>query len=127
MFRSRLATLVYVTVGSSTPAIELVDVEARQRNGQPPTSVVVATLKNTGHVHVRTKGQMLVYDKAGTMVRKILVPDVPVLPESEREVMIALADEGQASLPPGEYKVELRIDVGLPELLVGETTVTIGK
>jgi P pilus assembly chaperone PapD len=126
VFQSRIVTLVYATVGAPKPAVELVDVESRQRNGQPPSWAIVATLKNTGRVHVRTKGQMLIYDKAGTMVRRIPVPDVPILPESEREVLIPLAEEGKAALPDGEYRVELRIDVGLAEVLVGETTVTIG-
>ena len=124
-FRSRVATIVYITVGTPKAAIELVDVQPRLLPGQPPS--IIATLKNTGRVHVRTKGQMLVYDKAGTMVRRILVPDVPVLPESEREVLIPLAEEGKAALPDGEYRVEVRIDVGLAELLVGETTVSIGR
>lgn len=125
MFRGRVAAIVYITVGAPKPAIDLVDVQPRLQPGQPPS--IVATLKNTGRVHVRTKGQMLIHDKAGTMVRRMPVPDVPVLPESERDVVIALAEDRQAPLPPGEYRVELRIDVGLPELLVGETMVTIGR
>ncbi len=125
MFKSRVATLVYVTVGAPKPVIDLVDVQPRQNPGQP--AVVVALLKNTSPVHVRTRGQMLIYGTGGTVVRRIAVPDVPVLPESEREVVIAMAQEGQAPLPAGEYRVELRIDVGLPELLVGETMVTIGR
>lgn len=125
MFKSRVVTIAYITVGAPKPAVELVDVQPREQAGKPPS--VVVTLKNTGSVHVRTKGQMLIYDKAGTMVRRIPVPDVPVLPESEREVLIPLAEEGKAALPAGEYRVELRIDVGLAEVLVGETTVTIGS
>ncbi len=125
MFKSRVATLVYVTVGAPRPAIDLEDVQPRVKAPQPP--VIVATLKNTGRVHVRTRGQMLISDPSGNVVRRIAVPDVPLLPESEREVVVALAEEGQAPLPAGEYRVELRIDVGLPALLVGETTVTIGR
>jgi hypothetical protein len=56
----------------------------------------------------------------------VLVPDVPVLPESEREVAITLSPADAAQpLAPGEYRVEVKIDVGVPALLVGETTVTI--
>ncbi len=124
-FRSRVATIVYITVGAPKAAVELVDVEPRLQPGQPPS--IVATLKNTGRVHVRTKGQMLIYDKAGVVVRRLQVPDVPVLPESRREVAVAIGDERQGPLPAGEYRVELRIDVGLAELLVGETTLTIGS
>jgi hypothetical protein len=123
-FQGRVATLLYVTVGEPKPAVELIDLQTRASG---PTPGVVATLRNKGRVHVRTKGQMLVYGKSGAVVRRIVVPDVPVLPESEREVVIRLAEEGQQPLPAGEYRVEIRIDVGLSELLVGETTVTIGK
>jgi hypothetical protein len=123
VFRSRVATIIYVTVGAPRAAIDLVDLQFRQAAGQAPW--VVATLKNTGRVHARTKGQLVVYDRNGSVVRRITVPDVPVLPESEREVAVALAEEGQPMLPPGQYRLEVRIDVGLPEVLVGETTITI--
>jgi hypothetical protein len=39
---------------------------------------------------------------------------------------VPLSDDAQpAPLPPGRYRLELRVDVGLPEVLVGETTITI--
>jgi hypothetical protein len=51
-----------------------------------------------------------------------------VLPGSEREVVVALNDDAQPTpLPPGPYRLEIRVDVGLPEVLVGETTITIGQ
>ena len=125
-FKGRIATVVYVTVGSPKPAVEVVDVQqADPAAGRPPS--VVATLKNTGRIHVRIKGHMLIYNQAGAEVRRIALPDVPLLPESERNLIVPLADSGQEPLAPGEYRVTFRIDVGLPEVLVGETTVTIGK
>ncbi len=126
MFKGRVATVVYVTVGSLKPAVELVDVREVDASSVGPR-VVAATLKNTGRVHVRTKGQMVIYGEAGNVVRRIALPDVPVLPESERDVIVQMGESGQESLPPGQYRVEFRIDVGLPEVLVGETTVTIAK
>jgi hypothetical protein len=54
------------------------------------------------------------------------VPDVPVLPESEREVAIDTVDPDEPRpLPPGEYRVEVRIDAGMPAVLVGETTLKV--
>ena len=50
-----------------------------------------------------------------------------MLPESEREVPISLALNDQPALPPGEYRVEVKIDAGLPALIVGETTVKIAE
>ncbi len=125
MFTTRVATIVYITVGSPKPAVDLVDVQGVEQRGKPPA--VLATLKNTGSVHVRTKGTLTIYDKSGTVLRRIAVPDVPVLPQTERDVAIPTAEDGQAPLPAGDYKVEVRIDIGLPELLVGQTTVTIGR
>jgi P pilus assembly chaperone PapD len=124
-FRSRIATTLYVTIGAPTPAVELLDLQARVQAGQPPA--LVATLKNTGPVHVRTKGQVIVYGQDGQVVRRLALPDVPVLPASEREVVVALGEPDQLTpLPAGRYRMEMRVDVGLPEVLVGETTITIG-
>jgi len=53
------------------------------------------------------------------------VPDVPVLPESEREVAITLNEADKPAVPAGDYRVEVRIDAGMPAVLVGETTVKI--
>jgi len=56
------------------------------------------------------------------------VPDVPLLPESEREVMMVVVDqEKRVALAAGEYRLELRLDVGLPALLVGETTLKVPR
>jgi len=57
----------------------------------------------------------------------VAVPDVPVLPESERDVAITVSDAASPPLANGEYRIELRIDVGLPEVIVGETTLKVVK
>jgi P pilus assembly chaperone PapD len=123
VFRSRVATLLYITVGAPRSTFELIDLAGRIVAGQPPQ--VIATLKNTGRAHVRTKGTMAIHDAGGRLVRQIEVPNVPILPNSEREVAIATGLENQAPLPGGEYRVEVRIDVGMAAVLVGETTITI--
>jgi len=66
-FRGRVATLLYATVGSPPPMVDLTDLQPRMVKGQPPA--VVASLANTGRVHVRTKGTLLIYDQTGKMVR----------------------------------------------------------
>jgi hypothetical protein len=124
VFRGRVATLLYATVGKPIPAVELTDLQVRSPAGRAPE--VVATLKSTGRAYVRTKGSLTIIDAAsGLAVRQLVVPNVPVLPESEREVSVAIADEKQPPLPPGRYRVEIKIDIGMPALLVGETTVDI--
>jgi P pilus assembly chaperone PapD len=124
-FRSRVATTVYVAVGQPAPSVELTNLFVRAAAaGRPPE--IVATLKNASRTNVRTKGTLTVYDKAGTVVRQIEVPNAPVLPESERELAMPTAGEGEALLAAGDYRVEVKIDVGQRELLVGETVLKIG-
>jgi P pilus assembly chaperone PapD len=122
-FRGRVATLLYATVGSPTPAVELVDLQSRVLPNRPPE--VVATLKNTGPVHARTRGSAVVYDASGKPLRQLAVPNAPVLPETERELAIPTANEGEAPLAPGTYRVEVKLDLGMRELLVGETTLEV--
>ena len=125
MFKSRIATLIYVNIGQPAVAAELTDL--RLRNSGPQLQIV-ATVKNTSRRYVRTKGTLLVYDQAGKSMREVPVPDVPLLPESEREVTMVVVDpEKNLTLAAGDYRVELRIDVGLPALLVGETTLKVPR
>jgi hypothetical protein len=124
MFKSRIATLIYVNIGQPALAAELTDLQVRQT----PQLQVVAALKNTSRRSVRTRGSLILYDQEGRNVREVPVPDVPLLPESEREVAIAVADPDKPlAIAAGEYRVEVRIDVGLPALLVGETTLRVPK
>lgn len=120
LVKSRIATLIYANVGDPPAAVELTDLRSRTVSGQPPQ--IIAVLKNTGRRSVRTRGTLTLYDKTGAAVSQTVVPDVPVLPESEREVAITAINPDKPPLLPGEYRVELKIDVGLPALIVGETT-----
>ena len=123
IFRSRIATLIYVHVGQPAPAVELTNLEIR---GAGAETQIVAALKNTSRRSVRTKGTLALYDGNGIAVAQLIVPDVPVLPESERELAINTADSKQP-LISGTYRVELKLDVGMPALLVGETTMRLQK
>jgi P pilus assembly chaperone PapD len=125
--RSRIATLVYVHVaqaGSAGPpaSVELTDLQVRTKE----QTEVVATLKNVSRRSVRTKGTLVLYDKSGAVVLQVPVPDVPVLPESERDVAVSTG-ESPKPLPPGDYRVELKIDVGQPAVIVGETTLKVER
>jgi P pilus assembly chaperone PapD len=120
-FRSRVATLIYVNIGQPPINIELTDM--RVRPGKEQTQVI-AVLKNSSKRTVRTKGTMTMFDAGGKTVRQSMVPDVPVLPDSEREVAI-VAFEASQPVAPGEYRVEVKIDVGMAALIVGETTLKV--
>jgi len=123
LLKSRIATLVYVHVGQPPAAIELTNLEVR---GAGEQTQVIAALKNRGRRTVRTKGNLIVYDSAGTAIAQIPLPDVPVLPESERDLAVSPNDPTRP-LPAGQYRVELKLDVGMPELLVGETTLKVSR
>jgi P pilus assembly chaperone PapD len=125
MFKSRIATLIYVNIGQPVVAAELTDLRLRTAGAQ---TQLVATVKNSSRRYVRTKGSLTVFDQAGSIVREVPVPDVPLLPESEREVaMIAIDTDRSLTLPAGDYRVEVKIDVGLPAVLVGETTLKVPR
>jgi P pilus assembly chaperone PapD len=139
--RSRIATLIYLHVQAGGPRAQ------GDQSGHPPASVeltdlrvlagaeetqVVATLRNSSRRSVRTKGALLLYDRTGLAIREVQVPDVPVLPESEREMAVpigspAAAGDAQRPLPPGDYRVELKLDVGQRALIVGETTLKVER
>lgn len=121
--RPQIATLIYANVGEPRAAVDLVDLRSRSL---PEQTTILATLKSTGKRTVRTKGSLTIFGQGGAVVRTVPVPDVPVLPESERDVAIVVADQ-EKPLPPGEYRIEVKIDVGLPALIVGETTLKVGK
>jgi P pilus assembly chaperone PapD len=123
LFKSRIATLIYVSVGQPPMAGELTDLQVKPSGSQ---TAVIATLKNSSKRYVRTKGTLVLYDAAGKTVREMPVPDVPLLPESEREVAIVVI-AADKPLPPGEYRVEVKIDIGLPAVIVGETTLKVPK
>ena len=68
---------------------------------------------------------MTLFDASGNAVAQTSIPDVPVLPGSEREVAIPALDPDKPAPPAGDYRVEVRIDVGMAALLVGETTLKV--
>ena len=122
--KSQIATLIYASVGEPRAAVDLIDLRSRVT---PEQTLILATLKSTGRRTVRTKGTVVVYGQGGAVVRQVPVPDVPVLPESERDVATAIADSTLKPLPVGEYRIEVKIDVGLPALIIGETTLKVAK
>lgn len=122
--RSQIATLIYANVGEPPAAVDLIDLRSRVT---PEQTILLATLKSTGKRTVRTKGTVTVYGQGNAVIRQVPVPDVPVLPESERDVAIVVGDGAGKSLAPGDYRIEVKIDVGLAALLVGETTLKVVK
>ena len=105
---------------------ELVDLRVR------PTTAgvdVVAIVKNSGRRTVRTRGTLVLFDASGAIASENAVPDVPLLPESERElsVPVAMASPTGTGLAPGRYRAELKLDLGLAAIIVGETSVRLSR
>ena len=123
VLRSRIATLVYVHVGEPPADVDLTDLQIRGAGDQLQ---IVAALKNTSRRSVRTKGTLTLFDGSGAAAARIVVPEVPVLPESERELAMSVS-ASTPPLPSGTYRVELKLDVGMAALLVGETTLRLER
>ena len=122
ILRSRIASLIYVNIGQVAAAVELTNLQVKPG----ADTQIVAGLKNTSRRTVRTRGSLMLYDRTGIAVATIPVPDVPVLPESERDVAI-IATDALKTLLSGDYKVELKLDLGMPALVVGETTLKVAR
>ena len=54
----------------------------------------------------------MLFDAAGGVAREAAVPDVPLLPESEREVAVPVAIAPATPLAPGIYRAGLQTRSG---------------
>jgi hypothetical protein len=108
---TRIALTVYVTVaGTERSGSELVDMY------QSDDRTLNAVILNTGNTVMRLGGVVEIRDEAGDVVRRLHVPDVPVLRESEREIRFALPDD----LEPGFYVALALIEDSRGGVLAGE-------
>lgn len=118
--RARIASVVYVKVGDPLPSAALHDLTfRRESNGMRS---LLLGVENTGGVHFRTAGQIVLTDpKTGRVAHKLAVPDAPVLPHSRRDVRV---DVG-SNVRPGTYTSRAEVEVGRKEVYVLEGTVTV--
>jgi hypothetical protein len=79
------------------------------------------SLQNTGKVHYRTKGLITVKDSNGNKAFEVGLPDVPVLPESEREIKVTY----EKPIPKGEYSALAVVDIGKKELIGAEAMFSV--
>ena len=108
---TRIGLTVYVTVaGTERNGAELVDLY------QPDDGSLAAVILNTGNTLMRLGGAVEIRDEAGAVVRRLDVPDVPVLRESERELALALPED----LPSGFYVALALIEDSRGGILAGE-------
>lgn len=116
--KTQIAMVVYGTVGETVPQCEITGLQAEK--GKEMIDFVLL-LKNRGMVHFRTKGSITLEDGQGKTVAKLDLPDVPALPESEREIRVPY----EKALPKGTYKITAVLDIGKKELYGAEATFTI--
>jgi P pilus assembly chaperone PapD len=121
MLEGRIATILYETLGRPVPSGEITNVSFKVSPEGEPEFLIA--FQNTGKVHVRLHGGIQVRDKEGKEFGKAPLPDVPVLPQSARDIKVAF----EGKLPPGEYVAEVLMDIGRRELLSGERKFSIGQ
>lgn len=108
---TRVGLTVYVTVaGSERGGAELIDLF------QSGERTLTATILNFGNTVMRLGGVVELRGEAGEVVRRLEVPDVPVLRESERELTFTLPDD----LPSGFYVALALIEDSRGGVLAGE-------
>ena len=116
--KGRIVTILYELVGKPIPEGHTngLKVELKKEGID-----FILALQNTGKVHYRTKGSVTVKDADGKKAFEVDIPDVPVLPESEREVKVSY----DKSIPKGKYTALAVVDIGKKELVGAETTFEI--
>ena len=116
--RGRIAAIIYEVVGNPAP-----NGHANALRVQPKKEGVdfILALQNGGKVHFRTKGSITVKDDKGEKVTEVEIPDVPVLPESEREVKVS----HDKPIPKGKYHALAVVDIGKKELVGAEASFVI--
>lgn len=121
MLEGRIATILYETVGRPMPSGEITGLSFRLNSeGRPEFTV---SFQNTGQVHVRTRGEIIIRDKGRKEIAKVPLPDLPILPQSRRDFKVTSGEK----LPSGDYVAELIMDIGRKELLAGEKKFSIGE
>jgi P pilus assembly chaperone PapD len=113
--KGRIVTILYEVVGKPIPQGHANSLKA---NAKKEGMDFILALQNTGKVHFRTKGSITVKDSNGNKVFEVELPDVPVLPESERDVKVSY----DKFIPKGKYTATAVVDIGKRELIGAEAT-----
>jgi hypothetical protein len=105
----RLVAAFYVKPGGVKPAPEFLDLSLeRLDNSDRDQWGAIALFRNKGLVHFRSKGEIAVFDEAGTEIERLQMPSIPILPEREQRLPVPL----KTSLAGKKGKVVARIDLG---------------
>lgn len=116
--KGRIVTILYEVVGK--PILQGHANSLRAEMKKEGIDFILV-LQNTGKVHYRTKGSITVKASSGNMVFEVEMPDVPVLPGSERQVKVGY----DKPVPKGTYTALAVIDIGKKDLIGAETTFSV--
>ena len=123
-FRSRVATLIYVNVG---PAADQRRAHRSRDAHDPGTAARGCGARKHQQAHGPHEG----HDDAARSQRQAghAGPACPTCRSSPRASARSRSRVTAAGkpLPAGEYRVEVRIDVGMAALVVGETTLKVSR
>ncbi|MDI6698844.1 MAG: hypothetical protein QME85_07910 [Candidatus Saccharicenans sp.] len=117
-FTGKIVAAVYVLVGKVEIQGSLTDLVV---DSAGDFQAIRLKLSNPGRTHFRLKGEIRLTAAEGRKALSLEVPDEPVLPGSERWVIIPFKEK----LGPGNYKAEVKLDIGREELLALEKDITL--
>jgi P pilus assembly chaperone PapD len=122
VMKARVGSAVYVTIqGTEVRQAELTGFSYRRKDaGNHEYRLQV---KNTGNVHLRPKGSLLIRSADNTAVATLAITDELVLPGAQRDLVLPLAKV----LAPGRYTAVINLDCGTPELIQGETAFEVAR
>ncbi len=112
--KGRIVTILYELVGKPAPEGYSNGLKAELK--KEGVDFILA-LQNTGKVHFRTKGFITINDSEGKKAFEVEMPDVPVLPGTEREIKISY----DKPVAKGKFKALAVVDIGKKELIGAET------
>jgi P pilus assembly chaperone PapD len=122
IMKAQIGIPIYVTIpGTVVIQAELLNFTYKRKGFQ--SHEFKLQVKNTGNVHLRTKGTLAIKDGGGTTVATLSLNDEVILPQSQRDLVLPLKQE----LVPGRYTAVINLDCGTPELIQGETAFEVVK
>ena len=114
----RFGVKVYATIaGTEAPAGAVTKLEAAPSDEGFQVAIYYA---NTGNVHQRVSGKLLVVDRTGAVATELELPEFPILPGGTRRIVADLP-----ALSRGIYQLQALMDYGGEALVAGVTVLRV--
>ncbi|MDH5327591.1 MAG: hypothetical protein OEZ68_01625 [Gammaproteobacteria bacterium] len=106
-FVGRIAVIIYVTIGSAQPVLNVKSISMQSfQNNQIP----VAVISNTGNAHARPSGILKAKDASGRQV-ELWVGAMPILPQQSRKIPLHPMDWSSGSAQKASFTLTPPIHV----------------